>query len=706
MSSAGVRTRVLSAFMATLLLGAGGAQAAQDDGSAANGGTAAAPIAATAGTRLATYLATPLAPGALESVTAALDRAAAAARAGDVAASMVAYDEALAAAPQFADWIQLLAAQVAAEGGDTALVSARLAGSAPDVAAEFGWRWQLRARRVNGDLRSAIVVAEAAANSLSAAGRRAEAWFAAGDLHRESGNLEAARNAFRRSMNEAPGALAAVDAARAMSALPNLAPEDALLVGRTYIRHGNVERGVAGIDAYLAAGRATPAEQLDLRMEAGRALFNARSYDESERRLRAIAAEPVPTPIAAEALFLSARSQYRAGRTAQGLATFRQVIDRYPGQPVAAEAAFLVADLEQDDGRMDRARELFRRTMTLQPTSADAGLAAMRLGGLAYVEGDYQGALDIYEEYRGRFPEGRRIQQATYWAAQSYQRLGRADLARERLTQARALDPLSYYGLRAAEQLGLQGLAIALGPEPAAASEPRGEADVALFRLGLLNRVAIPGAAAFETERLRAHFDTRPNGWYVLAEVLNQGGQAYEGILLGREIQRREGRLNPRLLRIIYPFPYQDLVLPAARELGLDPFLVAGLIRQESMFNPAAVSPAGAIGLMQIIPSTGEMLARQLGLASFDPQRDLARPEINVRLGTRYLATRLSEYRGDVVSALAAYNAGAHRVERWALFPEYGDPELFAERIPFNETRDYVKIVQANAEIYRALYGR
>jgi soluble lytic murein transglycosylase len=145
-------------------------------------------------------------------------------------------------------------------------------------------------------------------------------------------------------------------------------------------------------------------------------------------------------------------------------------------------------------------------------------------------------------------------------------------------------------------------------------------------------------------------------------------------------------------------------VTAAARANDLDPYLVAGLIRQESMFNPRARSAVGAIGLMQVMPATGARLGRSLGLDEVRASQ-LTDPAINLRIGTRFLADQIRAHNGRLVDAIAAYNAGPHRVERWREFPEHRDPELFAERIPFEETRDYVRIVRQNARIYRELYG-
>jgi soluble lytic murein transglycosylase len=122
------------------------------------------------------------------------------------------------------------------------------------------------------------------------------------------------------------------------------------------------------------------------------------------------------------------------------------------------------------------------------------------------------------------------------------------------------------------------------------------------------------------------------------------------------------------------------------------------------MFNATALSPVGAIGLMQVMPETGRAIAAANGIVEFSPAM-LYNPEVNVRLGMAYLADQLRTYGSRVDAVLAAYNAGPHRVERWRTLPEWSDQALFAERIPFAETRGYVKIVQTNARIYQALYG-
>jgi soluble lytic murein transglycosylase len=144
-------------------------------------------------------------------------------------------------------------------------------------------------------------------------------------------------------------------------------------------------------------------------------------------------------------------------------------------------------------------------------------------------------------------------------------------------------------------------------------------------------------------------------------------------------------------------------VVPEAKERDLDPYLIAGLIRRESAFSPEVVSSAGAVGLMQIMPQTGRGLARGAGLRNYDPDL-LKQPEINVHLGTRYFRSLLDRFDGDLPLVLSAYNAGPTRARRWEELPEAADMDLFTERIPYGETRDYVRHVLLHRALYSALY--
>ncbi len=613
--------------------------------------------------------------------------------------AIAAYDRAAALLPQIRSWIDLHAARAAAAAGDTAAVAARLAAAGPTIAREFGWSEPLRALENAGAIERAIE--EAAAFAADATGaRRASAHTTAGRLRLQRGDTAGARTAFRRAIEASQSAF---DAARFLTDLPGLTIDDQLAIGRVYLRGGNMERASRGIRAYLEAGRGTASERRQLRFDLGRGLFRAGIYGEAERELRA-AADGAPASVAAPALYDAARAQYRRGDVADARATLRSIGERFQGSATAARAYYLLGDLDQDERRYDDARANFRRAIRSGADSDEVGLSYMRIAGMDFARGDIATARDGFEAYRQRYPNGRRVQQAAYWSGVAHLALGDSATARQRFSEARRRDPMTYYGMRAAERLDAPVAgAIELGPAPADAPLPE-RAAAALEIVDLLRDAEWNDAAAFEMARARDSFGSDVAALYALAEALNERGYTSDGIALGWELKRRGGPWNTRLLRLVYPFPYRDRIVAEARRHGIDPFLAAGLIRQESMFNARAVSPAGAIGLMQVMPETGRTLARRLDIASFEPDM-LRHPQINITIGMQFLADMLAEYDARIDAVLAAYNAGPSRVDRWMEFPEWENPELFSERIPYEETRDYVKIVQQNARLYEALYG-
>lgn len=158
------------------------------------------------------------------------------------------------------------------------------------------------------------------------------------------------------------------------------------------------------------------------------------------------------------------------------------------------------------------------------------------------------------------------------------------------------------------------------------------------------------------------------------------------------------------LARLLYPLPYRDLIFAAAARHGLDPLLVAAVVRVESRFHPGAVSSVGARGLMQVLPGTGEWVAGRIGLEPFRADL-LYDPEVNLAIGTWYLAYLQDEFGGRLPAALAAYNAGRETVRRWLAAGEWDGEARTLGRVPYPETRRFVRLVLRDYRIYRFLYA-
>jgi soluble lytic murein transglycosylase len=187
--------------------------------------------------------------------------------------------------------------------------------------------------------------------------------------------------------------------------------------------------------------------------------------------------------------------------------------------------------------------------------------------------------------------------------------------------------------------------------------------------------------------------------------ALAKAGDASRGIAFGWRLLARgdSTRTDARVYRLIFPLLYGDRIVADAKGASLDPALVAAVIRQESNFTANATSPVGARGLMQLMPDVGRGLARTRNLGPWDPSL-LDQPDVNLSLGVAHLATFIDQEHGILVRGLAAYNAGPSRVTLWSARRGMSDPEVFVERIPFTETRDYVRAIIRGRDLYAALY--
>ncbi|HYC31728.1 MAG TPA: lytic transglycosylase domain-containing protein, partial [Gemmatimonadales bacterium] len=251
----------------------------------------------------------------------------------------------------------------------------------------------------------------------------------------------------------------------------------------------------------------------------------------------------------------------------------------------------------------------------------------------------------------------------------------------------------------AARRLGRPSWTPADAPDSFA---PAPDADSVVQRAALLGRLGLREEAQRELDALAKTTATGPERLLAIANALRANGRASQGIQLARRALANGAPADARTYRLLYPLIHRDALLAETAEQKLDPSFVAALIRQESMFNPGATSPAGARGLMQVMPDLGGKLAEALAYPLWDPVL-LYQPDVSLQLGVFHLQELLSRYPRPV-EVLAAYNAGARRVDRWSQRLGVEDPEIFAERIPFVETRGYVRVIQRNQELYRVLY--
>ena len=586
------------------------------------------------------------------------------------------------------EWVRILEADALAAAGDTAAVRRVVAGFDSGLLGLRGRRARVEAARQAGDLASARALANEARGWARTTGTQAEFLLVAGRMALEMGDTAAARDAFRGVIDrgEAGGP---ARAAAALLAEGEPTPADRLAIARVDAAQGLHEESIDGFRAWLEAGEGTGSQRANVYMELATALFYSGRFDDVADALRPIASQ-------SRARLLEARAEAHRGR-AEAAARMYQAAGR------GTEGVFLAAGTYHDAGDTERARQLYREVLRRAPGSDRAGLSMMRLAGMAYLEGDHEEAARIWDQYRTRFPRGDRALQATYWAGRARAEMGDSAGAAALFRTVMERERDSYYALLSSRRLGVDFWPLPTEPSPPASAEADRRVRDWMREVDLLRNAGFAEAAAARADDIAAAVGTDRPTRYALAEALAERGYSQRAILLGIGLQG-SGSPNERLLRILFPFPYRTLITEEARDRGLDPSIAAALIRQESMFEHLITSPAGARGLMQIMPATGARLAEAVGMERWNAEL-LYHPEINVHLGIRYVAQHMENYDGSLPSVFSAYNAGAHRVEWWSEFPEYGNDELFTERIPYRETRDYVKILTRNRAVYEGLYG-
>lgn len=598
--------------------------------------------------------------------------------------------------PWAVSWLGLQMARHWLEAGETGSTSRALESVTHESARRDAWDFMARAHLAAGDTTAALDAYVDRARNGDRDWMRARAWARIGALRRALGHREPARRAMSNALEED----GVEEAAVGLSELGIETADEARRAYRVLRRYGHEEEALEALDRF-AELRGEPELPDELRLERAGLLSRVDRLAEADEELQWLTNLEDPG-IAAPAFDLLASVRRRQGLYGEARSFQDLLVRRFPSHPEAVDVVFFRADDYHDQQRWGAALEAYGRTVDMSPESNRAGLARMRMGQIHLTRGDLREAADLYESYLDAFPGGRRWDEARYWAAWSHHRLGEEDAARDHVTAILDADPLSYYAI-----LGLRLLDRSFSPDMPEGTPPPSVPVIeeSLGRLEVLRESGLGDGVAPAIAELRDRYDASEDSLLRLSLELSERGFTMDGISVGWEVQSRGRAWDRWLVRAVYPFPYRDLVRLEAEEWGLDPFYLAALIRQESAFLAEARSGAGALGLMQVIPSTGESMARSVGPEGFSPGL-LLHPEVNLHLGAAFLS-RLRERFGDRTPlVLAAYNAGPTRARRWEQrFPESRELERFTERIPYEETRGYVKRVTRNVELYRWLYG-
>ena len=391
-----------------------------------------------------------------------------------------------------------------------------------------------------------------------------------------------------------------------------------------------------------------------------------------------------------------------------------QMESRFAFSPWLAEALFSSGNMYLLRNDYSTAAGYYGYLADHFPQNRHAAAAHWRAAWLTYRQGLYTRAALLFDEQIRRYPSAAETVSALYWRGRLYETQER-DPARAAAHYRAIIRAFRHYFWA---QMARQRLAALVNPQPARlplldrfqpepvptlnASLPPDSPHLVTARL-----VANAGLNEYVPREIAADPDAASWSSLVEAQIYASYGETFRAL---RAIKRAVPFASTAPIRsiplaywrILFPQPWWNAIRAESARNNLDPYLVASLIRQESEFNPLAVSRANAYGLMQLLPSVGRSMAREAGIGRLATYQ-LLDPEINIRLGTLYLRHMLDKFGGVAAYALAAYNAGDNRVADWQAAGPYHGLDEFVQSIPFTETRDYVEAILRNQETYKEI---
>ena len=493
-----------------------------------------------------------------------------------------------------------------------------------------------------------------------------------------------------------------------------------------------------------------PAATFDMRMSRARVLAAGHAYDRAVNEFSRILKIGYNASRRVEAGFALAETLNSARRRGEAREAFAGLAERHPQSPLAPAAQYEIAviDWNRNDAAGARARlerltgegipdtllrralfvlgkiaerdadaaaamEYYRRALDMAPEGNLARQLRWRMAWTAYRAGLFEQAAGLFAEaYQG--DESASDGGALYWQARALEKTGRGGEAADALRTLAMRHPDGYYALRGAMPGTVTNVALAATAagdvDPITGGDFPAEIAESLARFEALLALGQAERAERELDAMRRQKGAAEDMVWLGHLYLRAGASAKAMRLASQALSTRPVRddFTDPFWRLLFPADHLPLVDQPCREQGLDPFLALAIIRQESGFDRRAVSSANARGLMQLIPSTGRRMYERRDMESrrgapFHHDA-LFEPELNVALGVTYFTGLLARYQGSVALALAAYNAGEAAVEAWLRAGPPEPEDEFIERIPYAETREYVKKVIRNWALYRKIY--
>jgi len=569
--------------------------------------------------------------------------------------------------------------------------------------------WRAESLRRGGDSQAADAY-HVYLESFGGGQHAADAWYEMGVALEQQGRWADAAQAYRRVLwvfedtDSAPAAFLRLRALAAAHPLPaDATPPQAIYqratndiaAGRVDAARGALWRALTMKGGWVVADGAL--YELGVLAYQSRRLDEASAFFRRDVTLRQAHAD--------DSLYYLVRLALDRGTAPDALAAARTLAQAYPHSSLAPRGLYAIASVREDQGALGPASALFREAADRFPGTRWGDRSLWELGWVQFRLGASPAARAAWLRLSSTAGDEEMASAGLYWAARAAAAMGASAHAVAEFHSAAARYPDAYYGQQAAAQ---SGVPVRVPVAPPLADPPAGEFP-SLDRFRELDALAQTDDATRELVAAEAAASPRDQAAaaLLLSQRYEQQTQVRQGILAAEQARAVGGSAAAHGLPLavweaLYPRGQWETITRAAARTGVDPYLVAGVVREESRFDPGAVSSAGAYGLMQLMPGTAQGAARNAGVPPPD-LRALTDPQTNVLLGAVVLSELLKEF-GRVDLAVAAYNAGPEAVRRWQSLHPGVDPASFVEMIPYQETRGYVKAVLESTALYRWLY--
>jgi soluble lytic murein transglycosylase len=492
---------------------------------------------------------------------------------------------------------------------------------------------------------------------------------------------------------------------------------DFLKRARQFYREKSYTRAAGTYEEILSDSRISDGQRQEARFYLAMSYYSLRSWEKSARAFEKYLRDYPEGEKKHDSLFWLGKVYFRQEKSGDHLRVHQRFLDLYPESGKRGEVLWILVVHYKDEGDTGKAVRILRQLRKESPQGEWRARSLWEEGWLAYQAGNDAEAVAVWEELESA-PRDYRAQ-ALYWKGRSFERMGEVNQSLENFRNLCDQFPYSYYCQAVlqrsiGDQAGGVGRFVGMERSPISgdiSAEIRNHPKYP--RIFALSLVGLTSEAYREARSLQREIRRNREKALSMAKFLYQLGDTPQtiGIIhdhFSAALMEGDPALPVDFWELAYPRVYAPIIQSYADRHGLDPALIAALIREESWYNPEAVSPAGALGLMQVMPSTADVLAKGY-LFSDDSsthsiKESLVDPEWNIILGTRFLADLMEEFGNETGLVVAAYNAGPGAVRKW--LRRYGSVPMdeFIEMIPYSETRRYVKRVLRSYAEYRRIY--